>query len=117
MTPTRRQVCLLSTLMIARAVSASTNTTASTSSCDGDATCLAKGSLHMADALMQRTKSLKSTLDSTRAVCTGNAELDDLLERANLADAAGLTSAGSVYTWEGFCSALRIAKSVGVNFF
>ena len=44
--------------------------------------------------------------NSTRAGCTGNAELDALLEKAILAEAAGLNTAESVYTWQGLCDAM-----------
>merc|ERR1712048_268349 len=49
--------------------------------------------------------------------CTGNADLDTLLERSNLAEAAGLNGAGSVYTWQGLCDAIKTAKSVGYTMF
>lgn len=40
-----------------------------------------------------------------------------MLENANLAEAAGLNSAGSVYTWQGLCDALKTANSVGYTMF
>jgi len=49
--------------------------------------------------------------------CTGNAKLDALLEKANLADEAGLNTEGSVYTWQGLCDAMKAAKSVGYTMF
>jgi hypothetical protein len=63
--------------------------------------------------LIQRTR----RANISRTGCTGNAELDILLDRANLAEAAGLNGAGSVYTWQGLCDAMRTAKSVGYAMF
>jgi len=80
-------------------------------------------SLCMSGALFRQTLAADHVLiqirrtNSTRAGCTGNAELDALLEKANLAEVAGLNSADSVYTWQGLCDAMKTANSVGYTMF
>jgi len=42
--------------------------------------------------------------------CTGNDEIDYILEKANIAEVAGISDS-KVYSWSGFCTALREFKA------
>merc|ERR1712187_1101790 len=44
--------------------------------------------------------------------CTGNVDVDAILARADLASVTQL-SGSAVYTWEGFCEAVRAIGTVG----
>lgn len=62
-----------------------------------------------------------STIDSgssgttTPPVCTGDVAVDAILSKANIARVSRLGDAQSVYTWAGFCQAVRLSQSVGVG--
>jgi len=47
--------------------------------------------------------------------CTGDNKIDLILELGNVKDATQMEDAGSVYTWEGFCGALRLFLDVDPN--
>lgn len=64
------------------------------------------------------TKMNKSTVSTdqseiTGSSCTGNAELDSLLERSGIAKISKISSS-SVYTWDGFCRAVRMMGDIGL---
>jgi len=40
-------------------------------------------------------------------ICTGDAEIDAVLKNSDIADKLDLTKADGVYSWKGFCKAIR----------
>jgi len=50
--------------------------------------------------------------DDPPAVCTGDPEIDAVLQASNVGCLIGLTSANTVYTWTGFCDAVRLFHSI-----
>ena len=55
----------------------------------------------------ERLRCEPCTVPPAPTVCTGNAAIDEVLWRSELWCKIGLSDANSVYTWEGFCEAVR----------
>lgn len=45
--------------------------------------------------------------------CTGDANIDAVLKKSGIASKIGLTKAGGVYSWKGFCTAIRQYNGIG----
>lgn len=44
--------------------------------------------------------------------CTGDPEIDAILKKSDLGCAVGLTEENNLYTWDGFCKAVREFNSI-----